>query len=148
MSYTEQRRQPDRRQQFHPFSIHALNGRRTRQRRKRDNLSKIHETDIYPERLFFVTVIILFLCALDAHNTLIILSLGGTEINPLMDYLIQTDLHLFIAGKFALTGLGILLFVGYHHVLLWKWVRVRYILYALLVIYLLLIGYQWILLAK
>ncbi len=148
MNYTEQRDQQDRRHRFHPFNMHAINGRRCKQRRGNDVLLEEHGIDRYPDELLFITLAILFLCALDAHNTLVILSLGGTEINPLMDYLIQTDLHLFVASKFALTSLGVLLFVGYHHILLWKLIKVRYILYSLLALYLLLIGYQWILLAR
>lgn len=147
MSYTEQRSRQDRRGQFQPFNIHAISGRRSGPRRMNDASFMEHGTDIYPDKLFFITLAILFLCALDAHNTLVILSLGGTEINPLMDFLIQKDLQLFVAGKFALTGLGVVLFVGYHHVQLWKLIKVRYILYSLLVLYLLLIGYQWALLA-
>ncbi len=148
MNYKEQRNRRERRSQFRPFNIHAISGRRAGPRRLDDASLGEHVTDAYPDKLFFVTLAILLLCALDAHNTLIILSLGGTEINPLMDFLIQKDLQLFVAGKFALTGLGIVLFVGYHHVQLWQLFKVRYILYALLVLYLLLIGYQWILLAQ
>ncbi len=149
MSDTEQRRKRDRRGQFRPFNIYAISGRRQGQRRAKETSFSDSERreDAYPPGLLFVTLAILLLCALDAHNTLTILNLGGTEVNPLMDFLIQTDLHLFVAGKFALTGLGILLFVGYHHVRLWKLLKVRYILYALLVVYLTLIGYQWVLLA-
>ena len=147
MIHTEQRIKKDRREQLHPFSLHALYGRRCEHRRMRESHLIQHEVDVYPSGLMAVTVVILLLCALDAHNTLIILSRGGIEINPLMDFLIQTDIRLFVAGKFALTGLGILLFVGYHHVRLWERIKVLHILYSLLLFYLLLIAYQLVLLA-
>ncbi len=148
MEYAEQRSRRDRRRQIRPFSMPGLCGRRRRLRRAGDRIGREEGLDAYPPTLMFTTIAILLLCALDAHNTLIILELGGREINPLMDFLIQTDHHLFIAGKFALTGFGVLLFVGYHHVSLWRQIKVRYILYGLLALYLLLIAYQWVLLAR
>ncbi|HHL45318.1 MAG TPA: hypothetical protein ENJ24_01960 [Gammaproteobacteria bacterium] len=147
MSNAERRGEPDRRHQFQPFNRYAIRGRRHGPRRRDDVFSKNGGVDTYPPKLLLVTVAILLFCALDAQNTLVILSRGGTEVNPLMDFLIQTDLRLFVGGKFALTGLGILVFVGYHRVRLWKLLKVRYILYSLLVLYLLLIGYQLVLLA-
>ncbi len=148
MDYVEQRNREDRRHQLRPFSIPAIWGRRRQLRRVCDRAGGEAVLDAYPPALMFTTLAILLLCALDAHNTLIILGLGGREINPLMDFLIRLDLHLFVAGKFVLTGLGIVLFVGYHHVLLWRQIRVRYILYGLLVLYLCLIAYQWMLLVR
>jgi len=147
MSYAERRGEPDRRHQIQPFNRYAIRGRRCGLRRKGDAFLQSGGMDRYPPRLLFITVAILLFCALDAQNTLVILNRGGIEVNPLMDFLIQTDLRLFVAGKFALTGLGILLFVGYHRVRLWKRLKVRYILYSLMVLYLLLIGYQLVLLA-
>ncbi len=148
MAYPEQRRNRERRRQLRPFSIPGLCGRRKTLRRMDDRVGGEEVSDAYPSALLFITIAILLLCALDAHNTLIILELGGKEVNPLMDFLIRTDHHLFVAGKFMLTGAGVLLFVGYHHVSLWRRFKVRYILYALLVLYLFLILYQWILLAR
>ncbi len=147
MKHAEQRSLRERRTHIRPFNIHAVRGRRRRQRRVSDAALSGRGVDSYPRGLLFVTVAILLLCALDAHNTLQILSLGGREINPLMDFLIQTDTRLFVAGKFALTSLGILLFVGYYHVSLWSLIKVGDILYALVLLYLLLIGYQALLLA-
>ncbi len=147
MTYTVQRRERERRCRLRPFNMHAMCGRRRRLRRTGDAIFVEHGVDVYPSGLLFVTLAILLLCALDAHNTLTILSLGGTEMNPFMDLLIQTDLYLFVGIKFILTGVGVVLFVGYHHLYLWKVIKVRYILYSVLVLYLLLIGYQWVLLA-
>ncbi len=148
MNQPEQRSRRERRHRIRPFSIPGLRGRRRRLRRADDSAGEEGRLDLYPPALLVITVAILLLCALDAHNTLLILQLGGREINPLMDYLIQTDHHLFVAGKFFLTGSGLLLFVGYHHVALWRHLKVRYILYGLLVLYLFLIAYQWVLLAR
>ncbi len=147
MSRIEQRNMGERRTEARPFHHQALLGRRRLQRRSSDAVMEQGCGDIYPRRLLLVTVAVLLLCALDAHNTLLILDRGGREVNPLMDFLIQTDIHLFVIGKFLLTGLGILLFVGYYRRRLWSWVRAGHLLYGLLGFYLMLVGYQFILLA-
>ncbi len=147
MSCLEQRSMGERRVQLRPFHVRALCGRRRFQRRAADAGLQQQAGDHYPCPLLFATVAVLLLCALDAHNTLLILDRGGREVNPLMDFLIQTDIRLFVIGKFLLTGLGILLFVGYYRQRLWNSVRVGSLLYGLLGIYLILIGYQFALLA-
>ena len=44
--------------------------------------------------------------------------------------------------KLLLTGLGLLALVGYEYVVLWRGFRVRHLLYAILSGYVILIGYQ------
>ena len=146
MSCLEQRSIGERRVQLRPFHPHALRGRRRLQRRAGDTDLRRHGSDRYPRQLMLATVAVLLLCALDAHNTLLILDRGGREVNPLMEFLIQTDIRLFVVGKFLLTSLGIVLFVGYYHRRLWSGVRAGHLLYGLLGFYLILIGYQLVLL--
>lgn len=64
--------------------------------------------DHYAPRLVYLSVITLFLSALDATLTLRLLAGGGTEINPFMAVLIERDLRLFIATKMVITAGGLL----------------------------------------
>ena len=82
-------------------------------------------------KYILMIVAILVLNCLDIYNTLIILSYGGTELNPAMDYLIQKDVMLFGFVKMFVTSMG--LFVLY----MYKKEYIKYILlfYIVLIIY-------------
>ena len=138
---SERRTTIDRRQLRSPFNLHSVYGRR-RGLRREDDAHGRGCTDSYGPHLFFVSVSILLFCAADAHNTLLLLGLGGSELNPVMDALIRQDIRLFVLFKLALTGLGLLALVGYEYVTLWKRFRARHLLYLILVGYVVLIGYQ------
>lgn len=77
--------------------------------------------------------LILFLNVLDVYNTLHIISLGGIEANPFMDYFMQKSVALFIFMKFLITSVGLYI--------LYKFKK-SYIVY-ILVIYMILIIYQF-----
>ncbi len=116
-------------------------------RRQKDG-SASEGTDTYQAHLFLVSIGILLFCAADAHNTLLLLGLGGSELNPIMDVLIRQDIRFFVLFKLVLTGLGLLALVGYEYVAIWKRFRVRHLLYGILSGYFALIGYQSVLMPE
>lgn len=137
----------DRRIFRSPFNLHSVYGRRRGARREED--AEAHgSTDSYGPHLFFVSIGIMLFCAADAHNTLLLLGVGGSELNPIMDALIRQDSRLFVLFKLILTGLGLLALVGYEYVTLWKRFRARHLLYLILMGYVMLIGYQSMLIPK
>ena len=138
---SERRITIDRRKLRSPFNLYSVYGRRRGLRREADPDGQ-GCTDSYGPHLFFVSVGILLFCAADAHNTLLLVGLGGSELNPVMDVLIRRDVHLFVLFKLVLTGLGLLALVGYEYVTLWKRFRARHVLYMIFLIYVALIGYQ------
>ncbi len=138
---SERRIKSERRTARSPFNIYSVAGRRRGLRRQEDT-DLPGGTDSYHAHLFFVSICILLFCAADAHNTLLLLGLGASELNPIMDVLIRQDIRLFVLFKLMLTGLGLLALVGYEYVALWRGFRVRHLLYAILSGYLLLIAYQ------
>ncbi len=144
---SERRTGINRRKLRSPFNLHSVYGRRRGLRRQKDG-SAPEGTDSYQAHLFLVSIGILLFCAADAHNTLVLLGLGGSELNPIMDVLIRQDIRLFVLFKLVLTGLGLLALVGYEYVALWKRFRVRHLLYAILSGYLALIGYQSVLMPE
>ena len=96
----------------------------------------------HDSRFLYLTLGVLILSALDAVLTLNILSLGGVEVNPVMDYLIHTDIQLFVGVKMALTGAALVVLVAQAQFrFLNRW-RVEWLLRALLPAYLCLITYE------
>jgi len=64
--------------------------------------------DVYEPWLAASLVAIGSLCALDAVFTLIYLQKGGSEANPLMDYLIGWGPQTFVIVKCGITNVGLL----------------------------------------
>ncbi len=86
-------------------------------------------------------MLILLLCSADALLTLTLIGRGGQELNPFMDPLVQGSGHAFAAWKFGLTALGV--------VILTLLARLRVfgravgtVLYMVLGMYVVLVGYE------
>ena len=67
--------------------------------------------DHYSPSLFIGIVIVLSLSLLDAMLTLILLSKGARELNPIMDYYLGHGHHAFLFVKYGLTALAVILIV-------------------------------------
>jgi hypothetical protein len=98
-------------------------------------------TDWFHPQWLAVAIGILVLCAADALLTLVLISHGASEINPLMDPLVRGSGHSFGYWKIGLTAMGV--------VILTLLARVRYwgravgtILYVVLAGYAVLVGYE------
>ena len=74
---------------------------------------------------------------LDAWLTLGHIARGGTELNPLMDALLQVDPHLFLVVKLTLAGVGLLI-LGLHQ----NFPYARHAATSLFLVFLGLIGYH------
>ena len=53
-----------------------------------DEKNIAHYVDVYDVKLFPIIILIVVLCVADAYFTLLILSKGGTELNPVMEHLL------------------------------------------------------------
>ena len=136
----EQRRQDRRR-----FSLQALFGafftlRRRRSRRKDDQTNAY--IDWYEPWPLAASVVIILLSSLDAFLTLILLNHGAVELNLLMDWLIKMDIRTFAAVKLAVTGLALVILVLHFNFHIYRMLPVRYIMYALMPLYALLIAHE------
>lgn len=100
-------------------------------------------------RWLYLALTILLLCTLDALLTLLILSHGGFETNPLMAALLNNDVVLFAWLKFALTGASLIVLVANarQRLLSARW-QTGHLLFLFLSGYLLLIVYELALLAR
>jgi len=133
----DRRDKRERRQTRRMFNFHGLNGRRRNLRRDGD-AAVIEKTDFYRADLLFVVICVLIFSAADAHNTLLLLNAGASELNPLMDYLIQQDIRLFVYTKLLITGVGLTALVGCEYFTLWRFYKASHFLYLILLVYLIL----------
>lgn len=84
---------------------------------------------------------ILLLCAADALLTLMLISHGAVEINPLMDPLVRGSGHTFGYWKIGLTAMGVMVLTLLARVRFWGR-AVGTILYVVLAGYAVLVGYE------
>lgn len=143
----DRRTHPDRRRHaFRTLTYCGLaqRGRRRETRRTGDN----YYLDWYDPRLVFAGLGILLLSTTDAALTLILMGLGATELNTIMDHLMNISIPLFVAAKIAITAGGVLFLLTHAHFHILKLTTGRRVIHALLGVYALLIAYELFLLAR
>jgi hypothetical protein len=93
-------------------------------------------------------LLILLLCATDAFLTLLLISGGATEANPVMALFVYDDVRGFTIAKMTLTGLAVLGLVAVARFRVFGLLRVATLAHGVLVGYIVLIGYEVWLLAQ
>lgn len=138
----DRRRAADRRCKAtaHPLAWFSWQGQRQQLRRRHEQRDQF--VDRYPSHLRYVAVAVLILCNMDAFLTLHILDSGGEELNPFMETLLQASLPSFFYTKLLLTALGLVVLLVYYHFRWFRVLRVGYLLFGALAVYLALISYQ------
>ena len=120
--------------------------RRRNSRRENDHINSY--TDWYGHWPLAATFTIILLCFADAFLTTVLLSKGAVELNGLMDYLIQRDIHLFTVVKMSVTGAALIILVLHFNFRVYKYISVRYLVYGLVPLYSLLIFQELTMLAN
>lgn len=144
----EDRHLHDRR--AHPTTMWAClkgTGKRRHARRTNEHLQH-YFVDRFPSHTFLLIVLLLSLSTIDAAITLVLLDDGCEEINPLMNHLLTRGTSEFVMGKYVLTAGGtplLLMFKNYY--LFGTRFRVGYLIPLFVMLYLVLMGYQYILLS-
>mgnify|MGYP001820154822 CR=1 FL=1 len=137
----------DRRQPSHQTVYGALfTNRRRLPRRENDHLDSY--TDWYGVLPLAATFTIILLCFADAFLTTVLISKGAVELNILMDWLIQRNIHMFAVVKMSVTGIALIILVMHHNFRIYRFVAVRYVLYAIVPIYIALIHHELTMLAN
>jgi hypothetical protein len=137
----DRRRRPDRRRYGLAAVWHgARYPRRRAGRRATDQAYQI--VDWHSPRVLAAVVAILCLCLLDALLTVILISHGANELNPILAPLLPDKLGWFAAVKFSLTGVGVCVLVACSRMKLFRKVPGEWLLYLLLMGYVLLFAYQ------
>ena len=139
---SDRRNRTDRRHRVVWSIFYGSFNPRRRRAARRLNDSRFHPVDWYSAHLLAVSIGILLLSATDAFLTGILLLQGANEVNPIMAVLVYRNVATFAAFKMALTGISIvgLVFLSRHRFM--RVLRVELVLYAVLVVYVGLIGYE------
>lgn len=103
--------------------------------------------DWHSPRVLAIVIAILGLCVLDGVFTVMLISQGATEVNPLMALFLPHDLGWFAAVKLGLTALGVAVLVACSRMKVFRAIPGELFLYLVLAAYLALIDYQLELLA-
>ena len=144
----ERRDRPDRRMRLWWSVVYgSFNPRRRRPARSGDD-GGFHSLDWHASHLMAVAIGILLLCCADAFMTLVLLSDGAQEVNPIMATVVYRSVTFFTSLKMAMTGVGVVLMVFLARYRFMRLIRVEMALYAVLAGYLTLIGYELWLVSK
>lgn len=118
----------------------SLNPRRRAGRRRSDSFYPI--VDWHSPRVFALVFTIVGLCVLDGAMTVLLMSQGASEINPIMALFLPHELGWFVAVKMSLTGLGAFVLVACSRMRLFRTIPGELLLYAVLACYIALIVYE------
>ena len=124
------------------LSLRRLHGRRRAVRREEDMWRSSSRLDWHSPKLLLVVLILMILCIADAYNTLQLLYVGAEEANPVMQFLIRKGTEVFVAGKFGITAVGLIMLVALHHYPIIRPFHARHALYTILLLYVVLITSQ------
>lgn len=90
----------------------------------------------------YIPITLVALCIIDALFTILIVSNGGVEINPVMNFFININVFLFIVVKMVLTVGGVMFLVAYQHVKLFNIISSKHVLLTISAIYIILIIHE------
>ncbi len=145
----DQRTHSDQRQE--PTSAWAAfppAGRRMRNRRAAEHC-RPYFVDRFSTILLLLVLMLLIASITDAVLTIQLIQAGGREINPLMARLLEHGVVPFMLGKYLLTVIGLpLLLVFKNFYLFGTRIRVGYLIPMFVAMYVLLIGYQLLLIGQ
>jgi Domain of unknown function (DUF5658) len=130
------------------FSLACGSFKRRRHGPRRVLDASIAVTDWYAPQWLAAGVAILLLSVTDALITLVLLSHGAHEANPFMDTIVHGDGRSFVAFKFGLTAVGVVVLILLARVRAFGRLPVSTLLYAVLLGYLYLVGYEFTLLRR
>lgn len=118
----------------------ALNPRRRSGRRTTDRTYPI--VDWHSPRVLALVLLILGLSSLDGVLTLLLISQGASEVNPVMALFVPNNLGWFAAVKLGLTSLGAAVLVACARMKLFRLFPGELLLYLVLACYVVLVGYE------
>lgn len=139
--WEERREYVDRRQRpTRALHHYGITGRRSLQRRTNDPL--LLGTDHFEKPVWFAALAIIVLSVVDYVLTMYILETGGAELNILMNYVAQQGSVVFFMIKYSLTVLAVFILLAHHQHTFLRTIRVKTILYGIVLGYLGLFFYE------
>jgi hypothetical protein len=137
----ERRSGGDRRNHSMMTLVYGLHGRRSLGRRQEDQVDCL--VDRHEPRFLAIIMSIFVLCCLDAFFTLNLIASGiATEANPVMRWVMKESITLFWIFKLVLTSAAMMILLTLKNFYFIRMIKVGYLLYVTLAMYLLLIKYE------
>jgi hypothetical protein len=130
------------------FSLASSSFKRRRHGPRRVFDASVAVTDWYAPQWLAAGLAILILSVIDALITLALLGHGAHEANPFMDTIVHGDGRSFVAFKFGLTAVGVVVLILLARVRAFGRLPVSTLLYAVLLGYLCVVGYEFTLLRQ
>jgi hypothetical protein len=140
--YPSERRGGNDRRHLGPRTLLCSLYKTRRRRVRRAANTSDYYLDVMDFRVMVTAVAVVLLSCTDVVFTLALLRKGASEINPVMGYLLEIDVGLFVACKLMITGVGVLLLAAHDHFRVFRILRGRHALYGVLATYVVLIQYQ------
>jgi hypothetical protein len=138
--HNERRAIPDRRVNSLRSVWHgAFGGRRVAVRRS--STTRVY-VDRYHPSLVYASFGIVLLCCADAYFTLMLLQQGASEMNPMMDALIQRNVQTFLNVKILWTCIAVVFLLLHKNFVLFNLLSTARVIYALFAAYAVLIAYE------
>ncbi len=107
------RRSGQDRRRYTIDTVKRLFSKGTRQSvRRAEDRRRVVAVDRYDSSLFISTMLLLGLSLLDAFLTLLLISRGAVELNPIMEYYLSHGPQTFLLVKYGLTALSVLILVA------------------------------------
>jgi len=132
--HSEKRAHSDRREiATKPFGRYTLRGRRKKLRRAEE--CQNYYVDRYNLRYLVLIASILILCFLDAYLTLLLLQIGGIELNPFMLYFIKKDVVLTMVVKYVMTASALIFILIHKNFKVFGWIEVKKLIYVIMTLY-------------
>lgn len=141
-SQFDRRGRADRRRTTLKTFVYSVFLGRRRGPQRAGELAKPFYKDRYEAGLLLLVLAILILCITDAGLTLLILEKGGTELNPVMVWLLEAGSRVFFFTKYLITTLGVMVLLIHIHFRLFRGIRMPHFLFALCCFYMILVGYE------
>ena len=139
---SERRDLTDRRRRLWWSVLYGSFNPRRRAASRRSLSPRFQSLDWHSAHLLAVAVGILLLCVTDAFLTVVLLQGGADEVNPVMAVFVYRNVAVFAALKMAMTSVSIVFMVFFARYRFMRLVRVEWLLYATLIAYATLIGYE------
>lgn len=130
----EKRAQQNRRQYKFLSLWKAFSAPRRFEGRRSDD-RRFATLDRYDSGLCTLAILLVLLSITDSVFTLTLIARGGSEVNPFMNYMLQHSIGLFMIVKMLLTAIPAVVLVATHNLLLFKRIRARSILAAMVGMY-------------
>jgi hypothetical protein len=117
----ERRSGKDRRKRSFRFLSRPFSSGRRRMLRRQADRRRFFLFDYYSPKLFYAMVLVLLLSVVDALLTLLLISEGAQEMNPVMAYFLALGPNVFLLSKYLITAASVAIvvllnYIGIAHV--------------------------------